>query len=87
MYTVDYGGVDNLNSGRLPHYARADVRATYQRERWSIYFEVINALGRNNPITLEPRLTHDPASDLPRLSEVPAEGFPRIPTFGLRIAF
>ena len=87
VYTVDYGGVDNLNSGRLPHYARADVRATYQRERWSIYFEVINALGRNNPITLEPRLTHDPASDLPRLSEVPAEGFPRIPTFGLRIAF
>ena len=49
-YTVDYGGVGNLNSGRLPHYARVDFRATYQRGGadggWSLYFEVINLLGR-----------------------------------------
>jgi len=91
QYTVDYGGVENLNSGRLPHYARVDFRATYQRGGadggWSLYVEVINLLGRDNAITLEPRLQHDPGAELPRLSEVPSQGFPRVPTFGLRFRF
>ena len=91
IYTVDYGGVENLNSGRLPHYARVDLRATYQpggaTGRWSFYIEVINLLGRDNPVELEPRLAHDPGSDTPRLSEVASQGFPRIPTFGLRLRF
>jgi len=91
IYTVDYGGVDNLNSKRLPYYARVDLRATYRRGgatgRWSLYIEVINLLGRDNPIELEPRLAHDPASDRPRLVEVAAQGFPRIPTFGFRLRF
>ena len=87
VYTVDYGGVDNLNRGRLPHYARIDLRATYQRGRWSAYLEIINLLGRDNPIRFEPRLDHNPAGALPLLSEVPAEGFPRIPTFGVRVSF
>lgn len=89
QYTIDYGGVENLNSARLPSYARVDVRATYQRPggRWSLYVEVINLLGRDNAITLEPRLQHDPGAELPRLSEVPSQGFPRVPTFGLRFRF
>ncbi len=91
QYTIDYGGAENLNSGRLPHYARVDFRATYQRGGadggWSFYVEVINLLGRDNAITLEPRLQHDPGATLPRLSEVPAQGFPRVPTFGLRFRF
>ena len=91
QYTVDYGGVGNLNSGRLPHYARVDVRATYQRGGadggWSLYVEVINLLGRDNAIVLEPRLQHDPGAELPRLFEAPGQGFPRVPTFGLRFRF
>lgn len=87
IYGVDYGGVENLNSGRLPYYGRVDVRATYQRGRWSMYVEVINLLDRDNPLTLEPRLAHDPTSTRPSLSEVPSEGFPRLPTFGVRVAF
>lgn len=91
QYTVDYGGAENLLSGRLPPYARVDVRATYQRGDadggWSIYIEVINLLGRDNAVELEPRLYHDPAADLPRLSEVPGQAFPRVPTFGLRFRF
>lgn len=91
QYTVDYGGAENLLSGRLPPYARVDVRATYQRGDadggWSIYIEVINLLGRDNAVELEPRLLHDPAADLPRLSEVPGQAFPRVPTFGLRFRF
>ena len=90
-YTVDYGGVGNLNSGRLPHYARVDFRATYQRGGgdggWSLYVEVINLLGRDNAVALEPRLRHDPGAELPGLSEVPDQGFPRVPTFGLRYRF
>ena len=91
IYTVDYGGVENLNSGRLPYYARVDLRATYQRGgptgRWSLYMEIINLLGRENPVELEPRLAHDPVSNMPRLSEVASQGIPRIPTFGLRVRF
>ena len=91
QYTVDYGGVENLNSGRLPHYARVDVRGTYQRGGadggWSFYIEVINLLGRDNAVVLEPRLHHDPGAELPRLSEAPSLGFPRVPTFGLRFRF
>ena len=87
IYTVDYGSVDNLNEARLPYYARLDVRATYRRGRWSLYVEVLNLLGRDNAVSLDPRLRHDPDSTMPRLSEVPSEGFPRIPTFGLRVRF
>ena len=91
IYTVDYGGVENLNSGRLPYYARVDLRATYRRGgatgRWSLYMEVLNLLGRDNPVELEPRLKHDPDSNMPRLSETAAQGFPRIPTFGFRLRF
>ena len=91
IYTVDYGGIENLNSGRLPHYARVDFRTTYQpggiNGRWLLYVEVINLLGRDNPVELEPRLEHDPHSNTPRLFEVASQGFPRLPTFGLRLRF
>ena len=91
QYTVDYGGVENLNTARLPHYARVDVRATYQRGDadggWSFYVEVINLLGRDNAIVLQPRLDHAPGAELPRLTEGPGQGFPRVPTFGLRFRF
>lgn len=91
VYTVDYGNVDNLNNERLPHYARVDLRLTYQPgglgSRWSLYLEVINLLNRKNAIVLEPRLQHDPGSTMPRLTEVPTGGFPRIPTVGFRLHF
>lgn len=91
IYGVDYGGVDNLNKARLPHYARIDLRATYQRGGpegpWSFYVEVINLLNRDNAVALQPQLTHNPGAGQPRLSELPAQGFPRIPTFGLRVRF
>ena len=91
IYTVDYGSVENLHSGRLPYYARVDLRATYQlggaTGRWSLYIEVINLLGRDNPVELEPQLEHDPGSNMPRLVEIASQGFPRIPTVGFRLRF
>ena len=91
IYTVDYGDVGNLSSGRLPYYARVDLRATYRRGgssgRWSLYVEIINLLGRDNPVALEAELAHDPGSDMPQLFEVASQGLPRIPTFGFRLRF
>ena len=88
---MDYGGAENLNTARLPHYARVDLRASYHRggatRPWSLYIEVINLLDRNNAVVLQPRLDHDPEAGRPRLSELPAQGFPLIPTFGLRVRF
>lgn len=87
IYTVDYGDLNNLNGARLPHYARVDVRGTYRRGRWSLYMEVLNLLGRDNAVVLEPRLRHDPDSTQPQVFETASQGFPRIPTFGLRVRF
>lgn len=91
VYALDFGGVSNLNRGRLPHYARFDLRGTYRpgglTGRWSIYVEVINALGRDNPVEMDTQLAHDPEGTLPRLIESPTAGFPRIPTFGVRFRF
>jgi len=75
----------------LPFYARFDVRASWRpggdTGNFELYFEVINALNRDNAIRLEPRLEYDPTSDVPRIVETPTEGFPLLPTFGIRWRF
>ena len=91
VYTVDLGGLDNLHRGRLPPYARVDLRIAHQpggpAGHWSWYVEVINLLGRDNPVELEPGLQHDPAARAPRIVASPTAGFPRIPSFGVRVRF
>ena len=91
VYTVDFGGLANLQRGRLPHYARVDLRITQRpggaAGRWSWYIEVINLLNRDNPVELETGLEHDPAGSLPRVVARPTAGFPLIPSFGVRVRF
>jgi hypothetical protein len=91
MWSVDYGGVGNLNSARLPVYARLDLRVTFNPKqmtgRWQVYFEVLNALNRNNVSALQPTLEYDPTSDRPRLVSGTDDGFPRLPSFGVRYRF
>jgi hypothetical protein len=91
VYAVNYGGVPNLNTGRLPLFARVDVRATWRprgaRGRWEFYAEVINVLDRQNAGALDPRLEYDPAGDRPRLVEQRDQNIPRLPTLGLRVRF
>ena len=91
VYTVDFGGLGNLQQGRLPHYARVDLRITHRpggaAGRWSWYIEVINLLNRDNPVELETGLEHDPAGSLPRVVARPTAGFPLIPSFGVRVRF
>ena len=91
VYTVDLGGLDALQRGRLPHYARVDLRIAHQpggpSGRWSWYAEVINLLNRDNPVEFQTELAHDPDRGVPRIVESPSAGFPIIPSFGVRIRF
>jgi hypothetical protein len=91
VYAVDFGGVSNLNAGRLPVFARVDVRATWrprgQSSRWELYAEVINVLNRENAGAFDPQLEYDPTSDRPRIVEKRDQAIPRLPTVGLRFRF
>lgn len=91
IYAVNFGGVDNLNTARLPAFARLDVRATWRprgaRGRWELYAEVINVLDRENAGALDPQLAYDPTSDRPRIVEQRDQSIPRLPTLGVRFRF
>ena len=91
VYSVNFGGVSNLNNARLPVFAREDLRMTWRprgaQGRWEGYLEVINLTNRKNAGALEPRLQYDPTSDKPKIVETPDRGIPRLPTLGLRFRF
>jgi hypothetical protein len=91
IYAVNFGGIDNLNAGRLPLFARVDLRATWRprgaQGRWEAYAEVINLLNRENAGALEAELEYDPDSDRPRIVERRDQGIPLLPTIGLRFNF
>ena len=91
VYAADLGGLENLQRGRLPAYARVDLRITNLRGdppgRWSWYIEVINVLNRDNPVEFDTALEYDPDSLTPRVLQTPTAGFPLIPSFGVRIRF
>jgi hypothetical protein len=91
VYAADFGPVQNLSNGRLPAYARVDLRATFRpggfAGRWSVYVEAINLFNRDNAVRLETWLVHDPASEFPGIIVVPNEGFPLLPSAGVRFRF
>ena len=91
VWTVDYGDSGHLNSGRLPMFARVDVRVTFrprwQNDRWLLYAEVINLLNRNNAGNLETDLVYDPDADRPRVTTTTSESLPLLPSFGVRFRF
>ena len=88
VYTTDLGGVENLNSARLPVFGRLDVRTTFspkwQGGRWQLYIEIINATNRQNAGSFEPSLSYNPDGDTPRLTYTRDQGLPLLPTFGMR---
>jgi hypothetical protein len=89
VYTVDLGGVSNLNTGRLPAYVRLDVRLTYApvRRRWQLYADVINVLNRRNAGRLDPQLAYNPNSNRPRIVEEREMSLPLLPSAGFRFRF
>ncbi|HET6900142.1 MAG TPA: TonB-dependent receptor, partial [Vicinamibacteria bacterium] len=91
VYEAAVGGLDVLNSQRLPFYARLDLRAAFrprgEKGRWQFYVEAINALARKNVSAIDGTLEYDPGSDRPKLVETPTDGVPFLPTFGVRFRF
>ena len=83
--------VSNLNSARLPDYARLDLRLNWlpggAQGRWLIYLDVINVTNRKNAAQIEPRLEHDPTGSQPLLIEEPGGRIPILPSFGVRFRF
>jgi hypothetical protein len=91
IYAVDFGGAGNLNTARLPAFARVDLRITWRprgvQGGWELFGEIINLLNRQNAGALEAELEYDPASDRPRIVELRDQSIPRIPTIGFRFRF
>ena len=91
MYTLDRGDVSNLNSARLPVFARLDLRATFsprgRQGRWLFYLDIINVLNRKNPGIVNTTLEHDPASNSPKAVDSYGGSIPFLPSFGVRFRF
>jgi hypothetical protein len=91
VYETDLGDVSNLNSARLPAYARLDLRLSWlpggAEGRWLVYLDVINATNRDNAASIEPSLEYDPTGPRPRLVEEPGGRIPLLPSIGVRFRF
>jgi outer membrane receptor protein involved in Fe transport len=91
VYETSLGDVSNLNSSRLPTYARLDLRLSWlpggADGRWLVYLDVINATNRKNAATIEPRLDYDPSGSQPRLVEERSGRIPLLPSIGVRFRF
>ena len=91
IWSVDRGDVGNLNTARLPAYARLDLRVTFNPKqvtgRWQIYVEIFNVLNRRHGSGISYDLRHDPSSDRPRLVSKTDSGLPAVPSFGVRYRF
>jgi hypothetical protein len=91
VWTTDPGDVYSLNAGRLPLYARVDMRVTFRPVRWhnrvQFYVEAVNAFNRKNTGGYRTKLEYDPTSDRPTITQSPTGALPIIPSFGCRIVF
>ncbi len=91
VWTTDPGSVGDLNTGRLPVFARVDMRVTFRPARWKdrvqFYVEVINVFNRKNTGSYQTTLEYDPTSDKPRITQEAAGALPLLPSFGCRIVF
>jgi hypothetical protein len=82
------GGVSELNTARMPMFARVDLRLGYRPRRvdgrWQLYIEGLNLLNRKNAWFMDAERvgTGTGQSDL---KDVPIGGLPRVVTFGVRV--
>jgi hypothetical protein len=91
VYGTNLGDTTNLNTARLPYFARLDLRLTFTPRwgsgRWHFYADLINVLGRKNAGMLESKLHYDPSSELPRLEETREGSLPFLPSVGVHVRF
>jgi hypothetical protein len=91
VWSVDPGGASNLNSARLPDFARVDARLSFRPKgrsgRWLFYLEVINLLDRENAASIDYDIRFDEAGE-PFIAGTRRDGgVPLLPTFGVRFRF
>jgi hypothetical protein len=91
IWEIDPGGVGNLNSARLPDFARVDARMSWRPGgpggRWLFYLEVINLLNRENADSFDYDIRFDEVGE-PYISSTQRQGgVPLLPTFGVRFRF
>jgi hypothetical protein len=91
VWTLDSGGVSNLNSARLPSFSRVDARVTFRPgwkgRRWHFYLDIINLLNADNATGFDAELAYDPGSDRPRITNEHHNSLPLLPSLGIRYRF
>lgn len=92
MFSLDFGGEDNINAARLPDYHRLDVRLTAHAEfwgaRWDFYLDVINLYNRTNVIGYNHDVEWDvPTGQVPNVIRFVNGMLPIVPTLGISAAF
>lgn len=91
VWETSFGGLSELNSSRMPYFARLDTRLTFTpargNGRFKFYLDVINLLNRKNAGLMETTLEYDPGSEQPRIVEKPTGSIPFIPSFGIHVRF
>lgn len=87
LFSIDRGGVANINSARLPAYHRLDVRATAYADwwdlKWAIYLDVINVYNHTNILSRSFRV--DKATGTLQQRDVGM--LPILPTLGVSVTF
>jgi hypothetical protein len=87
LFTIDRGGVENINSARLPMYQRLDVRATFYPRwwdlEWGLYLDIINLYNHTN--ILSRSYSVDRATIQLKTRDVGM--LPILPTIGLSVKF
>ncbi len=91
VYTHDFGGWPNVNSARLPAYARLDARLTFTpggaSGRWLFYVDAVNLLNRNNAGLIACRVSGTTGGAVPTIERTPDLSIPLLPSFGFRYRF
>ena len=83
------GGVEQLNSARMPMVARLDLRLGYgprgANGKWQLYVEGLNVLNHKNAFFVDASLVNEGSGVT--IKEEPIGGLPRLVTFGVRVRF
>ncbi|MFN3387148.1 MAG: TonB-dependent receptor, partial [Candidatus Thermochlorobacter sp.] len=92
MFSLDFGGEENINAARLPEYHRLDVRLTAHAEfwgaRWDFYLDVINLYNRTNVIGYNHDVEWDvPVGQVPNVIRFANGMLPIVPTLGISAVF
>jgi hypothetical protein len=87
LFSIDRGGVANINSARLPAYHRLDVRGTFYTDwwglDWALYLDVINIYNHKNILSRSYSVDKETATL--KMREVSM--LPILPTLGVSVKF